>query len=191
MFDTNFSHTTDSTLPSTTNIDSALRILHDFSIVSHFSPDNRGCTRLTPPASETSSSSTDSNDELNQPVKYDVEDAISFIPKRLWNGGVHYTATFTPVADGCDILVEAPGGFTSNNMWRLVRAEGAVGGGDERNGEWVVRIKSDARCNKTFAGIVKGFVKGSHMQQQKAFKEELERGRRPGLGRRRSSWPME
>lgn len=179
MFDTSFSHTTSTPLPSTTNVDSAYNILHDFNTLIHFSPDNRGCTQLTPSPS----------DPLNVPIRYDVEDAIGFIPKRLWSGGVHYTATFTPVTDGCDILIEAPGGFTSNNMWRLVKTD--AGAGDEQIGEWLIQIKSDARCSKTFAGIVKGFIRGSQVQQQKAFKEELERRKRPGLGRRRSSWPME
>ena len=76
------------------------------------------------------------------------------------------------------------------NKWRLVRVDQRQGQGNEEGEGWCVEIKSEAKCSKTFAAFVKGFIKSSHVQQQKAFREELEKGLRPGLERRRSSWPV-
>ena len=182
MFDTTFSHITNAPLPAHTPPTAALPILHDFNTIIHFNPDSLGCQRLSP-------APADPADDLNHPIKYEVQDSIAFIPKRLWSGGVKYNATFTPLQNGCDIEIFAPGGFTSMNSWRLVRVDNRGGQGNEEGEGWVVEIKSDAKCSKTFAGVVKGFIKTSHVQQQKAFKEQLEKRARPGLGRRRSSWP--
>lgn len=69
---------------------------------------------------------------------------------------------------------------------------------------WYVEIISDAKCSKTFAGFVKGFLKNTHSQLQHKFIERLREasvgtsgGRKPGedskgeerprLRRRRSS----
>lgn len=66
-------------------------------------------------------------------------------------------------------------------------------------GQWYVEILSDAKCSRTFSGFVKGFLKNSHSQLQGAFvdraKEASEKaggrmnasGRRPTIGRRKSS----
>lgn len=79
------------------------------------------------------------------------------------------------------------------NHWRLIPAAGHAmsngAGVEEGDSAWIVEIKSEARCSKTFAGIVKGFLKSSHAQQQKAFKQKVEA--RPGMVRRRSSWPLD
>lgn len=177
MFETNFTYTSSAPLAPSVHPSAALPILHDFTTIIHFNPDTRGCRRLSPSTEDT---------PLNTPIKYEVEDNIAFIPKKLWSGGVRYNAIFTALADGCDILIEAPGGFTSMNHWRLVRVGSS---NEEGQATWCVEIRSEARCSKTFAGIVKGFIKSSHAQQQKAFKEKVEA--RPGMVRRRSSWPLE
>ena len=38
---------------------------------------------------------------------------------------------------------------------------------------WYVEIISDAKCSRTFAGFVKGFLKNSHAQLQHKFIERL------------------
>nr|OQO26386.1 hypothetical protein B0A51_06948 [Rachicladosporium sp. CCFEE 5018] len=71
---------------------------------------------------------------------------------------------------------------------------------DEVGGKWFVQIVSDARCSRTFAGFVKGFLKNSHSQLERAFVDKLQEvsasnngvarpmtSRRPTLGRRKSS----
>lgn len=162
---------------------------------------------------------------LGQMQYFEVEDDLPFIPKRLWSGGVKYQADFVPVEQGCDITIHAPGGFTSVNHWRLILDESKVEAitaeeivvpktsedvdkevsqikskdlmhTESEGGGWYVQIISDAKCNRTFAGFVRGFLKNSHSQLQRAFIDRCEemktaqptrRGRRPTLGRRRSS----
>ena len=128
------------------------------------------------------------------------------MPKKLWSGGVRYTAEFLPTEEGCDITVHAPGGFTSTNHWRILKEnipedqEPTLERVKSRDlihhephaGTWYVQIVSDARVNKTFVSIVKGFLKNSHTQLEVAFIEKLKHPpeigkRRPTLGRRRSS----
>lgn len=203
------------------------------------SPDCRGCRPIPPPSNVKTRAGPDIE-------YYEVEDDLPFIPKRLWSGGVKYTADFTPVEDGCDITIHAPGGFTSVNHWRILREsaplneetiheepetaaptqngrpglkrgltleqlEKSVSRVDEEGGKLertgtkdhlhaetegagaYVQIVSDAKCSRTFAGFVKGFLKNSHVQLQRSFIEKLQetpaemRERRPTLGRRRSS----
>lgn len=119
MFETNFSYASATALPPNLSIDEAISILHSFETVIKLSPDCRGCKQLSPPkhGCPTSKGGTPA-----APMTfYEVEDDLPFIPKRLWSGGVRYTAEFVPVSDGCDITVHAPGGFTSTNHWRLLR----------------------------------------------------------------------
>jgi hypothetical protein len=131
---------------------------------------------------------------------YEVEDDLPFMPKRLWSGGVKYTADFLPQEDGCDITVHAPGGFTSTNHWRILRETAPLneeihhpddvprneplaqlertGTRDMHHAEsegagWYVQIISDARCPRTFVGFVKPFLKNSHAQLQHAFIDHL------------------
>jgi len=176
MFDTTFNHTTQINLGEEVSDQIVLQILHDFGMVIHFNPDCKGFQ----PAQ-------------NQPkgipvpegaVTYDCEDALTFVPKKLWNGGVWYSAIFSQEPNGCDIIIKAPGGFTSTNKWRLQM---------DREGRKCVTTASDAKCSKTFAGFVKKFLENSHATQQSRFKDLLsartaQAASRPGVPRRRSSW---
>ncbi|EMC92417.1 hypothetical protein BAUCODRAFT_288309 [Baudoinia panamericana UAMH 10762] len=211
MFETNFSHASASPLPPNASIDLALELLHDFEFVIRLSPDCRGCKRIPPPTAKngypkTNATAPNGTTE-DQTQYYEVEDDLPFMPKKFWSGGVKYTADFQPKEDGCDITVHAPGGFTSTNHWRILREtlhEEAMPTlervkskdllhAETTGGGWYVQIISDARCNKTFVTIVKGFLKNSHAQLQAAFIEKLrappaqQRSRRPTLGRRKSS----
>lgn len=73
---------------------------------------------------------------------------------------------------------------------------------DHTGGKWFIQIISDARCSRTFAGFVKGFLKNSHSQLERAFVDKAQEestnvngdvtqrpgtSRRPTLGRRKSS----
>lgn len=161
------------------------------------------------------------NVKLGEPQYFEVEDSLPFIPSKLWSGGVRYQADFVPVEQGCDITIHAPGGFTSVNHWRLVHDESRIATVPEENddhsekdevaqvttkdlmhvdtdsGGWFVQILTDARCSRTFAGFVKGFLKNSHAQLENAFVDRCveklnappvkTRPRRPTVGRRRSS----
>jgi len=218
MFETSFSYASATPLPAQVTIANATTLLHDFETIVRLSPDCRGCKPISPPPTKTKTNSFPANGGTlsnGQPPTaptsyYEVEDDLPFIPKKFWSGGVRYTADFLPTADGCDITVHAPGGFTSTNHWRLLREnipEDREAGLErvlskdllhaETSGDgWYVQIVSDARCNKTFAGFVKGFLKNSHSQLQLAFIERLKvmglgdgqgRGRRPTMGRRRST----
>lgn len=209
MFETTFSHASATALPPNLNIDQALQTLHDFEAVIRLSPDCRGCRPIPPPPLKSGTAKTNGAvcGNAQGPMQYyEVEDDLPFIPKRLWSGGVKYTATFMPTEDGCDITVYAPGGFTSTNHWRLLREHIAedhepslervkskdLAHADMTGEGWYIEIVSDARCSKTFAGFVKGFLKNSHTQLQRAFIERLKArpamgSRRPTLGRRRSS----
>lgn len=212
MWETTFQHVSATALPPNVSVDQAITLLHDFETIIRLSPDCRGCKPYNPPQPKNGQAKANgnvTNGEQKLEQHYEVEDDLPFIPKRLWSGGVRYIADFLPTADGCDITVHAPGGFTSTNHWRLMRetipedarptlervqtkdlmhAE-TTGGPDG----WAVQIVSDARCSKTFAGFVKGFLKNSHQQLQRAFIERLQattaqqKSRRPTLGRRRSS----
>ena len=202
MFETTFSYASATQLPATLNTDTALHILHDFETVIKLSPDCRGCKPIPPPASR-QNGYTNGVPKVGAPApvqqSYEVEDDLPFIPKRLWSGGVKYTADFAPVEDGCDITVHAPAGFTSTNHWRLLRETAPINTETipeheavpddrprlERTGTknlmhaesagagWYVQIISDARCPRTFAGFVKGALKNSHTQLQLAFIEKL------------------
>jgi hypothetical protein len=208
MFETNFSHASATPLPANIDIEQALPILHDFETVIKLNPDCKGCRRLPPPAPKNGApkangTTTNSTGEIQY---WEVEDDLPFMPKRLWSGGVRYAAEFVPTEEGCDITIHAPGGFTSINHWRILRetipedeeatlqrvTSKDLMHHDTGTGTWYVQIISEARCNKTFVGIVKGFLKNSHTQLQAAFIEKLktppqQRKRRPTLGRRRSS----
>lgn len=241
MFETTFSYASATPIPPSLPIASAIPLLHDFETVIKLSPDCRGCQRI--PAPKNSSV----NGKGPEVQYWEVEDDLPFIPKRLWSGGVKYTADFVPLDEGCDITIHAPGGFTSVNHWRILRETAPLneesafehheaptpttksgrptinrqptieklersvsklnmdGSRLERTGtkdhlhaesEGVgayVQIVSDARCPRTFAGFVKGFLKNTHVTLQRGFIEKLQetpaerRQRRPTLGRRRSS----
>lgn len=215
MFETSFSHSSALPIPPNLSIENAVSILHDFETVIKFNPDTRGCKQIP---SKNGYAKTNGNATVNEVQFFEVEDDLPFIPKRLWAGGVKYRADFYPVADGCDITVHAPGGFNSTNHWRLLRDLNPEQAGDglERvqskdmlhadttGSGWYVQIISDASCNKTFAGFVKGFLKNAQSQLQQNFIERLratpskeghqeqpplqqQRSRRPTLGRRKSS----
>lgn len=240
MFETSFSYASATPIPPSLSTSSAIQILHDFDQVVKLSPDCRGCKRRPPPKS------SGSNDKGTEVEYYEVEDDLPFIPKKLWSGGVRYTADFTPVKEGCDITIHAPGGFTSVNHWRILRETAPLneesipehyeasttsqngrptmkreptinnlhcsvsklddsGAKLERTGTrdllhiesdgagGYVQIISDAKCSRTFAGFVKGFLKSSHAQLQMSFIEKLQatspakKQGRPTLGRRKSS----
>ncbi|KAK5122633.1 hypothetical protein LTR85_003896 [Meristemomyces frigidus] len=209
LFETTFSHASATALPPNLNIDQALKTLHDFETVIRLSPDCRGCRPIPPPQLKNGCAKT--NGAVNgasqaQMQYYEVEDDLPFIPKKFWSGGVRYVADFLPTEDGCDITVHAPGGFTSTNHWRILREHIPEDSApslervkskdlmhaDMTGDGWYIEIVSDAKCNKTFAGFVKGFLKNSHAQLQRAFIERLIArpamgSRRPTLGRRRSS----
>jgi hypothetical protein len=240
MFETSFSYASATPIPPSLSTSSAIHILHDFETVIKLSPDCRSCKPISPPKNGYT------NGAGPQIQYYEVEDDLPFIPKKLWSGGVRYTADFVPMDDGCDITVHAPGGFTSINHWRILRESAPLneesipehhevpaqtqssrpalkrgptldklersvsklndagerlertGTKDHLHAETegpgaYVQIVSDARCPRTFAGFVKGFLKSSHVQLQSKFIEKLRetpaqrRERRPTMGRRRSS----
>ena len=111
MFDTTFSHASQTDLNEGVSDQAVLRILHDFGTVIHLNPDCKGFQSAQ-------------NQPKGMPVPegavtYDCEDALTFVPKKLWDGGVWYTAIFSQEPDGCNIVIKAPGGFTSTNKWRL------------------------------------------------------------------------
>ncbi|GAB7339123.1 hypothetical protein MBLNU457_5796t1 [Dothideomycetes sp. NU457] len=176
MFDTTFSHVSSFTLDPSTPDPAVLTILHDFGAVIHLNPD---CKSYQPTSTIPKNLPVPPNSSI-----YDCEDSLTFLPKKLWDGGVWYVAVFTPTPNGCDIMIKAPGGFTSTNHWRLSAS---------RDGQKIIEIISDAKCSKTFAGFVKKFLENNHQVQQRAFRERLERDLagqegRPGMPRRRSSW---
>lgn len=238
--ETTFSYASATPIPPSLSTASAVQILHDFETVIKLSPDCRGCKRIPPP--KNCSTKKDGPDV----EYYEVEDDLPFMPKKLWSGGVKYTADFTPVDEGCDICIHAPGGFTSINHWRILRQTAPLneesipehhetsstsqpsrptinrqptidslertisrldeageklertGTKDHLHAEHegagsYVQIVSDARCPRTFASFVKGFLKNSHVQLQRSFIERLKttpgerRQRRPTMGRRNSS----
>lgn len=167
MFETTFSHVSQSEIPASIPPEILLQMMHDFGLIVKLNPDCNGYQLANTISEDT--------------WEYKVEDSLAFIPKRLWSGGVWYTAIYTVKPDGCDITVKAPGGFTSVNHWQMVQ--------QHEGGNTIIRITSDAKCNKTFAGFVKKFLQNSHEQLQRSFKEKAESSARPGLLRRRSSWP--
>lgn len=210
MFETKFSHTSATPIPPNLSIENAIALLHDFETVIKLSPDCRGCKPMPSQNGCKKINGQTNGTSIGHMTAYEVEDDLPFIPKRLWSGGVKYRAAFTPVPDGCDITVYAPGGFTSENHWRLVRDHMQREEGDtelarvqskdllhasKAGSGWFVQIVSDASCSRTFAGFVKGFLKNSHTVQQQNFIERLQAEpvprpkamRRPTLGRRKSS----
>lgn len=209
MFDVDFSHSSATPLPASVSIDSAIKLLHDFETIIKLNPDCKGCRPIPPPTAKNGFPRKNGVKNPENIQYYEVEDDLPFMPKKLWSGGVKYTADFLETDDGCDITVHAPGGFTSTNHWRILRdsipedqeialertvskdlLHADIGPG---HSGWYVSIVSDARCSRTFVGIVKGFLKNSHVQLQQAFIEKAkqtpaqQRSRRPTLGRRRSS----
>ncbi|KAJ9627767.1 hypothetical protein H2203_002983 [Taxawa tesnikishii (nom. ined.)] len=165
MFDSNFSYASSSPLPSSASPDAALSLLHDFGAIITLNPDCKGFTPV--------------DSQSDTTTEYKVEEALSFIPKKLWDGSVYYQAFFTVLRDGCDILIKAPGGFQSTNHWKLKEGQ---------DGRMLIEITSDGKCNKTFASFVKKFVASTQPTLQRAFAARLQEKQRPGMGRRRSSW---
>lgn len=228
MFQTTFSQKSSTPLPPAVSIGTAIELLHDFETVNRLNPDVRGQRPIQPKNCTNKATPMTNGKSLGQVQYFEVEDDLPFIPKKLWSGGVRYQADFVPLDEGCDITVHAPGGFTSVNHWRLVHLEDRTNDiimedgdegtyrvhqdGDEvgrtrsknllhadKSGGWYIEIVSDAKCNRTFASFVKGFLKNSHVQLQNAFIEkvkEMDSGqngqrppnsRRPTIGRRQSS----
>lgn len=164
MWDTKYVYQSNSSLPESTSQDVILSLLHDFDTIIHLNPTCRGVK--TVPEADANTHAAAPPVVPDQPwSEYRVEDSISFIPKRLWDGGVWYSAWFQPVQDGCNIKVAAPGGFISVNEWRLHVRE---------DGERSVVINSDAKGNMVFMPFVRRFVPGSHASQHRAFKERVE-----------------
>lgn len=186
MFDTTFTQASRSDISTTIPNHIIIQMLHNFDLMMKLNSDYRG-HQLVKQHSDTT-------------WEYRVEDSLAFIPKKLWSGGVCYTAIFTTVSDGCDITVKAPGGFTSINHWRLLNPP-------HQDAKRCIQITSDAKCNRTFAAFVKKFLENSHAALHRAFKEHAEKAAslssslssssssssllssRPGFPRRRSSWP--
>lgn len=191
MFDTTWSHQSAQSLPPSTSYDDALRLLHDFETVMRLNPDVKSIKPAQPKNGMAKSASPGQQ-------FYEVQDSIPFIPKSMWRDpNVSYNAAFRPMDDGCDVEVHAPGGFTSTNHWRLVRDTKAGATRElESAGEWRVEIRTDAKCSRAFAGLVKGQLQNSHAQLEAAFIEKVKQqgakgDKRPGVPRRRSSWPMQ
>lgn len=203
MFETSFSHTSATPMPPNLSIDNAVTLLHDFETVIKLGPDCRGCKPVEPKNGQAKTNGTTTSADIQH---FEVEDDLPFIPKKLWSGGVKYRADFVPMADGCDITVYAPGGFTSTNHWRLIRGKDSLERGskdmlhaDSSGSGWFVQLVSDASCNKTYAGFVKGFLGNAHSQLQQSFIDKLkqtpqqqqqkqqQQQRRPTMARRRSS----
>ena len=166
MFDSSFSHSSDQPLSRAASDQMAIQLMHDVNVILHLNPECKAIKLVSDPSAI--------------PQEYRVEDSLAFVPKKLWNGGVWYTAFFKPVEDGCDIMIQAPGGFTSTNKWRLIR---------KPDGTRVVSITSDAKCSKTFAYFVKRYFESSHDQMQRAFNQRVEAVARTGMPRRISSMP--
>lgn len=166
MFDSSFSYSSEQPLLQAASDQIAIKLMHDMDLIMHLNPDCKGIKLVSDPSV--------------QPQEYKVEDSLAFIPKKLWSGGVWYTAFFTPVDNGCDIQIQAPGGFNSTNRWRLTR---------KSDNSRVISITSDAKCNKTFAYFVKKFLEVQHGQLQRTFNQRVESVARPGTLRRRSSMP--
>ncbi|KAK5116468.1 hypothetical protein LTR62_008017 [Meristemomyces frigidus] len=212
MFDVDFTHASTSPLPPSASPEMAVKLLHDFDLVVKLNPDCKGCKAIPAPQAKAKALNINGGRPAGlakgDMQYFEVEDDLPFMPKKLWSGGVKYIADFLPTEDGCDITVHAPGGFTSTNHWRILREQITEDGlpqlqrvaskdlmhADKGMGGWYVQIISDARCSRTFAGIVKGFLKASHSQLQTAFIGKLQASRqeqmsgRPTLGRRRSSY---
>ena len=121
MFELSFSYASATPLPPNLSIDNALATLHDFETVIKLSPDCRGCKRILPSKNSHPKTNGVSRGTGGEMQYYEVDEDLPFIPKKLWSGGVKYTADFLPVADGCDITIHAPAGFTSTNHWRILR----------------------------------------------------------------------
>lgn len=209
MFETSFSHASAKPIPPNLSIDNGVSLLHDFETVMKLSPDCRGCKAVQPKNGYAKTNGTvNGSTPVDDMQFWEVEDDLPFIPKRLWAGGVRYRADFVPVAEGCDITVYAPGGFTSTNHWRLIRDATTADGdhgleratskdmlhADTAGSGWFVQIVSDASCNRTFAVFVKGYLKNLHSQLQQSFIDRLretpqqqQKQRRPTMGRRKSS----
>ncbi|KAK5164591.1 uncharacterized protein LTR77_009797 [Saxophila tyrrhenica] len=198
MFETTFSYASATPIPSALVDEIAgLNILHDFETVVKLSPDCRGCKPVQPPNGKNGYINGTKEPKMQY---FEVEDDLPFIPKKLWSGGVRYTADFVPVEDGCDITIHAPAGFTSTNHWRLLRETAPLnetihedeadrdqppsqlertGTRDMHHTEsqgagWYVQIISDAKCPRMYAGFVKGTLRNQHSQLQHAFIDRLE-----------------
>lgn len=184
MFETSFSHSSATPIPPNLSIENGVSLMHDFETMIKLSPDTRGCKPAQPTNGYARTNGTKDTDRMQF---WEVEDDLPFIPKKLWAGGVKYKAEFMPLADGCDIIVHAPGGFNSTNHWRLIRdamPEGVNGGleripskdmlhADTHGSGWYVQIFADACCSRTYAGFVKGFLKNTISQLQHRFIETL------------------
>ncbi|KAF2726378.1 hypothetical protein K431DRAFT_280408 [Polychaeton citri CBS 116435] len=185
MFETTFTHQSALALPGNVSIEAGIDLLHDFDTVIRFSPDVRNTKSIPAPNGKGA--------KINGVIPvgqqwFEVEDDLPFIPKRLWSGGVKYNAIFVPTQDGCDITIMAPGGFTSVNHWKLIRehvpeekADSLTRvkskdllHADNTGGGWYVQIVSDAKCNRTFVSFVKGFLKNSHEQLERAYIDKLQ-----------------
>ncbi|TKX22115.1 hypothetical protein C1H76_5748 [Elsinoe australis] len=157
MFDSSFSHASHTTINPSIPDEDIISLLHDFGAIIHLNPDCKGYQKAD---SKSKGSSVPVEAEV-----YDCQDALTFIPKKLWDGG-------------------APGGFSSINRWRLQV---------DNDGNKSMSIDSDAKCNKTFAIFVEKFLQSSHDTQHRRFKEKLDErtsaaNGKPGMPRRRSSW---
>ncbi|KAF2147872.1 hypothetical protein K461DRAFT_73876 [Myriangium duriaei CBS 260.36] len=156
ILETSFAHSSQEPLDPSVPDETILDLLHDFGTVIHCNPD---CKTYLP------ANSAPKNIEVPPSASvYDCEDALAFIPRKLWNGGVWYQAVYMPQPQGCDITIKAPGGFTSVNRWRLKL---------NQDGTKDVTIESDAKCNRTFAIFVERFLPGSHQTQHQRFREKL------------------
>ncbi|TKA26660.1 hypothetical protein B0A50_04768 [Salinomyces thailandicus] len=200
--DATFAHASATALPPQIQIEAAISVLHDFGTVIKLSPDCRSFKPIPSPSKNGYNKQTngDTNGAVGEMQYFEVEDDLPFIPKRFWSGGVKYRADFLPKEDGCDITVHAPG-FTSTNHWRILHEAIPEEGEAEltrvkskdlnhadtmsSGGQWFIEIASDAKCNKTFAGFVKGFVKNTQTHLQNAFIDVLKSQKRPSAGPRR------
>lgn len=110
------------------------------------------------------------------------------------------TADIIP-EDGEDGVLSSHGAQDPNSLSR-VKSKDLLHADRTGGGQWFVQIVSDAKCNRTFANFVKGFLRNSHVQLENAFVEKVKESsimtngapqrpaagtRRPTLGRRRSS----
>lgn len=185
MFETSFSHSSATPIPPNLSIENGVSVMHDFETMIKLSPDTRGCKPVQPTNGYARTNGTRCTDNMQF---WEVEDDLPFIPKKLWAGGVKYKAEFVPLADGCDIIIHAPGGFNSTNHWRLIRDAMPDGAdahlertqskdmlhADTAGSGWYVQIVADACCSRTYAGFVKGFLKNTISQLQQRFIETLE-----------------
>lgn len=126
-------------------------------------------------------SSQESKDPPILKCTHSITDRLSYLPLRLWDSEITYTAAFQDTELGLVTEVSAPLGVQTISEWKLLspneRSSAGHNGSSEAAGyrarDWILQETATVSCNVFLAPFIKVQIEHSHGEMLRRFRERL------------------